>query len=85
MPVFVVVALALAVLAVAMVVVAALQLWTTAGALRGAVRRANERLAPLGEELRDEIAVTTAELDALGARRSDEVEEIPLAYTGREG
>lgn len=85
MPVFVVVALALAVLTVAMVVVAALQLRTTGGALRAAVQRAIGRLGPLGEELRDEIAVTTAELDALGARRSDEGEGTALAYTGPEG
>lgn len=85
MSVFVVVALALAVLTVAMVVIAALQLKTTAGALRASVQRAVGRLTPLGEELLDEIAVTSAELDALGARRSDEGEADALAYTGREG
>lgn len=85
MPVFVVVALALAILAVAMVVVAALQLRTTAGALVGAARAAIERLGPLTEELRDEMAVTSAELDALAQRRDDEGEQASLAYTGHEG
>lgn len=85
MPVFVVVALALAVLAVAMVVVAALHVRRTAGALVHAVQRAAERLAPLSEELVDEIAVTSAELEALGERRNDEGEQASLAYTGHEG
>lgn len=92
MSVFVVVALVLAVLGAAMVVVAALQLKTVLGRLVDAVRRAFGRLGPLGEELRDEVAVTSTELEALGERRDDPGERRPdqgdaasLAYTGGEG
>ncbi|HVM15627.1 MAG TPA: hypothetical protein VM287_15030 [Egibacteraceae bacterium] len=91
MSVFVVVALVLAVLAAAMVVVAALQLKTVVGGLADAVRRTVDRLAPLGEELAEEVAVTSTELQALGERRdtgqggAGQGEPTPLAYTGGEG
>lgn len=71
MAVFVILALALAVLSVAAVVVAALQVVTVGRGLAAAVGEATTQLRPLAEELAEEAAVTAAELEALGARAGD--------------
>lgn len=63
--VFVVVALALAVVAVGGVVVAALQLRGAVSGLRDRAGTAGQRLTPLTDELTDEAAVTAVELEAL--------------------
>jgi hypothetical protein len=63
--VFVLVALALAVLALGAVVVAGVALVRAVKELSGAARAAGERVAPLTDELRAEQAVTLLEVDAL--------------------
>lgn len=87
MAVFVVFALSLAVLAVAGVVVAVLQVRTAAQALLTAVHRAESRLRPLLSELEDELAVASTEVEALTQRRAQTsgVEPPLVAYTGGEG
>ncbi|HVM00935.1 MAG TPA: hypothetical protein VM324_16720 [Egibacteraceae bacterium] len=65
MPVFVVVALSLAVLSVAAVVLSALQVKAAIGALAAAMRTTGNRLRPLVDELAEEAAVAATELEAI--------------------
>lgn len=67
MPVFVILALALAVLAAAAAGLAVAQVMRAAGGLDEAVRDTTRRLRPLLDELQQEVAVTGHELEALGA------------------
>lgn len=66
MSVFVILALALAVLAVAGAVLAVVQVRNAAGGLGEAVRHASTRLRPLIDELEQEAAVTGHELETFG-------------------
>lgn len=61
----VVLVLALLVAVVAAVAVIGLRVWRAVGQLRGAADAASVRLAGLGEELSDEIAVLEREQEAL--------------------
>ena len=67
MSIFVVLALVLAVAAVGLMVVVARDLFRVIGKLTAQVRVTTERLAPLNEELRAELAVTSAEVEGLSA------------------
>ena len=65
MPVFVILSLALAVMAAAVLVLTGIQLFRAVKRLLLAAKAVNERLAPLSRELQSEIAVTGAEAAAL--------------------
>ena len=65
MPVFVILSLALAVMAVAVLVLTGIQLVRAVKRLLTAAKAVNDRLAPLTRELQNEIAVTGAEAAAL--------------------
>lgn len=69
MSVFVVVSLALAVVAVGMVVVSVVQVKAAVGELLGTLRPHNVRLRSLTDELQSELAVASTELAAIQARR----------------
>ncbi len=68
MSVFVVLSVTIAIAIVAVTVVITVRLVRTAAAMSQGVRTSIERLAPLTEELRDEIAVTQTELERLEAQ-----------------
>lgn len=65
MSLFVILSLAVAVVVAAVLVLAGVQLWRAVGKLRRVAGEVGERLAPLTQELQDEIAVTTTESAAL--------------------
>lgn len=65
MSVFVILSLALAVMAVAVLVLAGLQLWRAVQRLMASAKGVTERLAPLTRELQEELAVTGNEAQAL--------------------
>lgn len=69
-------------MAVGLVVVAILQVRTAATGLIGAVREAAGTLRPLGEELAEELAVASTELEALGERERGSGAQPADAYTG---
>lgn len=62
---FVILALVLAVLSVAVVVIVVRELLRTGGKLTAQVRASTERLVPLTEELQTEMAVTSVEIEGL--------------------
>ncbi|HWH31786.1 MAG TPA: hypothetical protein VNU01_03860 [Egibacteraceae bacterium] len=68
MPVFVILALALAVMAAAVLALVAVQLWRAVRRLLTASAAVAERLAPLTQELQSEAAVTGTESEALQRR-----------------
>lgn len=65
MPVFVILSLALAVMAVAVLVLTGIQLFRAVKRLLAAAKAVSERLAPLTRELQDEVAITGNEAAAL--------------------
>ena len=65
MSAFVILALVLAVLSVAIVAVMVRELLRTVGKLTAQVRASTERLVPLTEELQTEMAVTSVEVEGL--------------------
>lgn len=67
MPVFVILAIALAVVALGTALVAGRHLWMTVRELRNAVGTAHARLTPLADELQAESAVTATEVERLQA------------------
>lgn len=69
MSVFVVVALALAVMTAGVAVIAVLQVRSAATGLASAVSRAADALRPLAAELGEEVAVTGREVEALAAQK----------------
>lgn len=65
MSVFVILSLAVAVMVAAVLVLAGVQLWRAVGRLTRVAGDVRDRLAPLTQELQDELAVTTTESAAL--------------------
>lgn len=65
MPVFVILALAVAVMVAAVLVLTGVQLFRAVQRLLTAAKAVNDRLAPLTRELQNEIAVTGTEAAAL--------------------
>lgn len=65
MSVFVILSLAVAVMVAAVLVLAGIQLGRAVGRLTRVAGDVQERLAPLTQELQDELAVTTTESAAL--------------------
>jgi predicted PurR-regulated permease PerM len=63
--VFVLVSLAVAVVVAAILVLAGFQLWQAIGRLLRAIAQVRDRLAPLAQELQDEVAVAANESAAL--------------------
>lgn len=68
MPVFVLIALALAAVALGAVLVAARQVWLGLKRLDAATDRALARVLPLVEDLQSEVAVSATETEALQER-----------------
>jgi hypothetical protein len=68
--VFVLVALAFAVVSLGAVAVAAVTLWRAGRSLADAGRGAGQRMGALTAELADEQAVMALELEAIGRRRA---------------
>jgi Sec-independent protein translocase protein TatA len=62
---FVILSLAVAVVVAAVLVLAGLQLWRAVGRLTRVAGEVRDKLAPLTQELQDEIAVTANESAAL--------------------
>lgn len=85
MSLFVILSLAVAVVVAAVLVLAGVQLWRAVGRLTRVAGEVRERLAPLAQELQDEIAVTTTESAALQETVGAWQRERELRRRGKEG